>query len=202
MKELEDSPKSWPPLGLPTGSVRALLTLLTTAVVITSVVRRRDLDLLWFETLLIALAHYFTTRRFVSLPPEVIEQLQRQGLVELESHPLFLPRHSIRTLILAAFVGLGIYLDREGRLYERDAISLLGIVAAYLLGAIVRGITGWFTRLRDRPPSRFWGDARALIVLAVMLAAAIPEFLNAGGTLPPELHKIALGLMLFYFGSR
>jgi len=202
MKEMEESPKTWPPLGMPTGSVRALLTLLTTAVVCTSIVRRRELDFFWFETLLIALAHYFTTRRFVSLPPEVVEQLQRQGIVEHESHPLFLPRHSIRTLILGAFVGLGFYLYREGRLYERDSLSLLGIVGAYFLGAVVRGITGWFSRVRDRPPSRFWGDARALIVLAVMMAAAVPEFLGAGDTLPPELHKIALGLMLFYFGSR
>ena len=36
MNELESSPKTWPPLGLPTGSVRALLTLIVVAVVVTT----------------------------------------------------------------------------------------------------------------------------------------------------------------------
>jgi hypothetical protein len=34
MQEFEGSPKTWPPLGLPTGSVRALLTLIIVAVVV------------------------------------------------------------------------------------------------------------------------------------------------------------------------
>ena len=33
MNEFEGSPKTWPPLGMPTGSVRALLTLIMVAVV-------------------------------------------------------------------------------------------------------------------------------------------------------------------------
>ena len=66
-----------PPLGLPTGSVRALLTLLILAVVVHEVVLGRQVAVIWTETLVIALAYYFTYRRFASLPREVIIRLER-----------------------------------------------------------------------------------------------------------------------------
>lgn len=148
MNEFESSPKTWPPLGLPTGSVRAPLTLIVVAVVVTRVVLGRPPDPLWIETLLIALAHYFTSRRFVSLSPAVLQRLEQEGVIEKERHPLYLPRNSIRTIIIGAFVGLGVYLYREPRLITPEAIALLSMVFAYLLGAIVRGISSWFTKRR------------------------------------------------------
>jgi hypothetical protein len=65
----------------------------------------------------------------------------------------------------------------------------------------VRAITGCFTRRRLRPPSGTWGDIKAIVVLGALLAVAVPEFV-AGVELPPVAHRIALGLTLFYFGSR
>ncbi len=44
MNEFASSPKSWPPLGLPTGSVRALLTLIVVAVVVTKLALDRPPD--------------------------------------------------------------------------------------------------------------------------------------------------------------
>ena len=202
MIEPEGSPKDWPPLGLPAGSVRALLTLTIMAVVVSSLAQKRELDILWIETLLIALAHYFTSRRFVGLPPAVVKRLEQEGVIDKEKNPLFLPRHTIRTLILAAFAGLAVYLYREQRLSEPRVLSLLGIVAAYVLGTLVRGICGWIGRWRSGRPSRFWGDAEAVIVLSTLALVAIPELLNSTKLLPPEVHKVALGLVLFYFGSR
>jgi hypothetical protein len=84
MQEFEGSPKTWPPLGLPTGSVRALLTLIIVAVVVAKYALGQDLDVLWIETLLIALAHYFTTRRFVALPPQVLQRLEQEGVIAQE----------------------------------------------------------------------------------------------------------------------
>ena len=86
--EFEGSPKTWPPLGLPTGSVRALLTLIVVAVVITQLSLDREVNPLWTETLLIALAHYFTSRRFVTLPPDVLKRLEQEGVIENEQQPL------------------------------------------------------------------------------------------------------------------
>ena len=200
MNELEGSPNEWPPLGLPKGSVRALLTLHIVAVVVANLARNRPVDVFWTETLLIALAHYFTSRRFVSLSPAVIERLQQEGTLDREQQPLYLPRHSIRLLIIAAFVGLGAYLYQEQRLLELKNVSLLGVVGAYALGAVARRVGDWMARWRK--PSRFWGDAKALLTLLAIFLVSVAKLLGVGQSLPPEVHQAALGLMLFYFGSR
>ena len=200
--EFTGSPKTWPPLGLPTGSVRALLTLIVVAVVVTKMVFNRTLDFIWIETLLIALAHYFTSRRFVSLSPEVMRRLEDDGAIDRERHPLYLPKNTIRFVIIAAFVGLGIHLYREQRLFEEKTIALLSMVFAYLLGAIVGGISNWFRLRRSQPASGTWGDIKALIVLASILLIAVVEILDQGPMLHPLVERIALALTLFYFGSR
>lgn len=202
MNEFESSPKTWPPLGLPTGSVRALLTLIVVAVVVTRVALGRSPDPLWIETLLIALAHYFTSRRFVSLSPAVLQRLEQEGVIEKERHPLYLPKNSIRTIIIGSFVGLGIYLYREPKLVTPEAIALLSMVFAYLLGAIVRGISSWFSKRRAQPITGVWGDIKALIMLGAIIVAAVPAVFDFGLNLPPLVDRIALGLTLFYFGSR
>ena len=202
MNEFEGSPKTWPPLGLPTGSVRALLTLIIVAVVVAKLALARELDALWIETLLIALAHYFTSRRFVSLSPEVLLRLEQEGVLEKERQPLYLPRNSIRTIIVGAFIGLGIYLFREQRLFETKTIALLSMVFAYLLGGFVRGVSHWWHRRRARPVSGTWGDLKALLVLGSLVAAGGIELFVPNLQLPSSVHHVALGLTLFYFGSR
>ena len=155
--------KSRHPLGLPSGSIRALLTLLIVAVVIVQTVRNQEVKPLWLETLLIALAHYFTSRRFIHLPQTTVRQLQQDGLLEEESAPLYLPRHSIRAIIVVAFLGMTIYLYREGTLFDpaRQALSIMGVVGAYMLGIVARGFLSWWTRGRQTDASRSWEDAKA-----------------------------------------
>jgi len=181
----------WPPLGLPRGSIRALLTLLIVAVVIAQVVRGQEVELLWAETLMIALAHYFTSRRFVNLPPDVIRRLAAEGHIEEERNPLFLPRYSIRVILVLAFLGLGAYLYWENRLFEPQALSVLGVVFAYLLGIVLR-----FGRFR------VWEDLKAVVVLLVLLYTAGAYLANRPDLAPYQLRDISLGLVLFYFGSR
>lgn len=209
MDEFEGSPKTWPPLGMPTGSVRAILTLILVAVMITRIVREGDLpvdpahdDLLWIEALLIALSHYFTSRRFVDLPPEARRQLEEDGVLDRERNPLFLPRNSIRIIIIAAFGWLTYYLYQQNRLLEHHATTLLAMMASFLLGATVRRIGIWWNRNQIKRSQGTFGDLKALIVLAAMLCVAIPEFLGSPDVLNPVFHRVALGMMLFYFGSR
>jgi len=206
MADYDGSPLTYPPLGLPSGSVRAMLTLTCVAVVVVNTARGQVLDVFWVEALLIAMAHYFTSRRFVHLPPAVLHQLERDGVIERESQPLFLPRGSIRTLIMAAFIGLGVYLYQNDRtrLMSTPVLTLLALVSSYFIGAIVRGITSFTHRWRRSPPSRWWADLRALIVLGAMLVVAVPDLLGAGNAYPDQetVRHVALGLMLFYFGSR
>jgi hypothetical protein len=180
-----------PPLGLPSGSIRALLTLLIVAVVIVELARGHEVKLLWTETLMIALAHYFTSRRFIKLSPELIQRLTAEGLIEAESRPLFLPRYSIRAILILAFLGLAVYLYQHDRLFHTDAISILGVVFAYLFGILARARS-----------VRGWEDLKALVVLVVLVCTAVPYFLDRGDLVPRRMQDITLGMVLFYFGSR
>jgi hypothetical protein len=208
LSEFEGSPKNWPPLGMPTGSVRALLTLILVAVVITRVVQvgdadiEKDIDLIWIEALLIALSHYFTSRRFVELPPHVLKELEEEGVVEKERHPLFLPRSSIRIIIVAAFGWLTYFLYQNGRLSEPHALSLLCLLGAFILGSIVRRIFLPLHRHGFNPSAGTMGDIKALIVLVALLVIAVPEFLGSPQVFPEVFHRVVLAMTLFYFGSR
>ena len=183
--------KTHSPLGLPSGSIRALLTFLIVAVVIAQIVRGQQVELLWTETLMIALAHYFTSRRLISLSPEVLGHLTAEGKIQPESRPLYLPRHSVRAILVLAFLGLAIYLYENNRLMDSQALSILGVVAAYFLGVVAR--------IRNVPG---WEDVKALAVISVLLIAAVPYLIDRADTVPPLMRNVTLGLVLFYFGSR
>ncbi len=191
MTEPPTLPADRPPLGLPRGSIRALLTLMIVAVIIAQLIRGEEIHLLWTETLMIALAHYFASRRFIRLPPEVIKRLVDEGHIELEARPLYLPSHSIRVILILSFAAVGIYLYLHGRLWEPQSLSILGVVFAYLLGVFVRprSMSGW-------------EDAKALVVLAVLLTTSAAYLLGFGAHVPQPLRAVTLGLVLFYFGSR
>ena len=180
-----------PALGLPSGSIRALLTLLIVAVVIVQIVREQQVELLWTETLMIALAHYFTSRRLIRLPPDVIRRLTEEGQIEPESRPLFLPQHSIRATLVLAFVGLAIYLYKHDQLFHSPALTILGVVFAYFLGIVAR--------LRS---VHGWEDFKALLVLAVLTYTAGAYLLGRSDLVPNLLRDGTLGLVLFYSGSR
>jgi hypothetical protein len=180
-----------PPLGLPNGSVRALLTFLIVAVVVVQIGRGREVEMLWTETLLIAMAHYFTSRRLIKLPPDVARQLTQEGRIEVESHPLYLPRHSIRVIFLVTFLGLALWLYHKGRLFDSPSLSTLGVVFAYALGIVARIRT-----------VRAWEDLKAIAVLLVLTTTAVLYLADRPDYVPRMLRDLTLGFVLFYFGSR
>ena len=117
-----------PPLGLPVGSVGGLLTLLIVGVVIWQLCHGEEVQLLWSETLMITLAHYFTSRRFIKLSPILSKQLFEDGRIDKEVHPLGLPEIQFRALLILAFVGAAVFLYRENKLFEPRSISIIGVV--------------------------------------------------------------------------
>jgi hypothetical protein len=198
-----ENPKARPPLGLPTGSVRALLTLLILAVVIVETMRGHQLDELWNETLLISLAHYFTSRRFIGLSPALLRRLEVEGHVPQESNPLYLPRHSIRTLIVLSFAGLGWYAYEVQGVRDFSQIPpVLITVTSYLLGVFARGLFTWGRGSSPAQPPRLWEDLKAVAVILILLGAAIPYFLDQPELLNHQARSVALACVLFYFGSR
>ena len=76
------------------------------------------------------------------------------------------------------------------------------MMGAFLLGSVVRNISHWWQPKAAPTKSGTWGDLKALAALGAVLVVAVPEFLDLSNAMPSEFYRIALGFMLFYFGSR
>lgn len=164
--------------------------------------RGQQLELLWIETLMIVLAHYFTSRRFIDLPSEVVQRLEQEGYLEHEPRPLYLPRHSIRFIIVFAFIILAVYLYFENRLLNTQALAILGTVFAYVFGIALRGLRQWWQKGAQSSTAIWWADLKATIVLLVLAITAVAYMLNMADLIPSQLRLAVLALVLFYFGSR
>ena len=193
-----------PPLGLPRGSVRAIVTLMIVAVVIVLTVREEPLTALLAETLMVALAHYFTSRRLIKLPPDVKRKLEADGILEHEPHPLYLPQHAVRVIIVLAFMGLAAWLIREEKIWKPDVLSTLVVVFAYFLGVILSSILLWRSKrtLAGTQTLVWWEDLKAVAVMLAIAGLLTAYLLGQQAALPDWFANGTFGLILFYFGSR
>lgn len=199
-----ENPMARPPLGLPVGSVRALVTILILAVVVVETMRNHELPALWNVTVLIAVAHYFNSRRYVRVSAETIERLERDGQIPAEKHPLYLPRYMMRVLILAAFGGVGYYMYTvHGVRTVSDVPEIMIAGASYLLGATTRVLFSRDSKPGQAPRRiRLWNDLNAMVVILIVVGISLVYFLNESESLPKDVRNYILAIVLYYFGSR
>ena len=197
-------PRARKTLGLPPGSIRALLTLMTVGFIVAQTARGIHVSLLWFESLMIVLAHYFAHRRFVPLSPAMREKLKAEDLLEDETHPLNLPKHSLRTIIVLAFVGLAIWLTCRGRLRDPVAVPVFISVGSYFLGIGFGTVVAWWHRGKPSTGPSWFEDAKAVVTLIAVAFAIVVQLFGWQQSIPfaEKLEALPLALMLFYFGSR
>ncbi len=198
-------------LGLPSGSVRAILALLVFATTWGLVLLEptREVPDYLRDLLFIIMGHYFAVR-------------YRNMSQESESGPppLFLPRGSVRLILIAGCLGVAVLLFRRGQLTAPErhpAVVTLILVGGFLLGVAFNALSAWW-RGRGHPPSRLGEDLRALasmaaaVLLTILVWNRIFEFFPRGpldnlfarwirlGRYGPE--HILAALVGFYFGTR
>jgi hypothetical protein len=191
-------------LGLPSGSIRAILTLMTVGFITLQTARGERVGLLWFESLMIVLAHYFASRRLVQMPRQLRERLIAEGVLEAEPNPLYLPRHSLRLIIIGAFVALAAYLFSQGRLLDPVAVPIFIAVGSYFLGIAFHAFTSWRRQGRPKGAATRFDDIRAVGTLVAMALVVVLQLTGWHALVPhgEKLEALPLALMLFYFGSR
>lgn len=200
-------------LGLPAGSIRALLALSVLGLLWLVVLRPlpvkgeplgkmqlpsafMDLQIL----MVLILAHYFAAHGHSIRPhPQ-------------HKSPLGLPRGSVRFLLLAGYLGLAIYLYRTQPDFEYPPSSsfvlLLVLLSGFFLGhiltaavrALSRGVLPfWFQDIEA------WAALLAMLCMGVlvMILLFINPSLSLGQEIPlPVLEAILAALVGFYFGAR
>jgi hypothetical protein len=191
-------------LGLPPGSIRALLTLMTVGFIVVQTGRGIRVSLLWFESLMIVLAHYFAHRRFVPLSPAMREKLKCEDLIEDDTHPLYLPQHSLRTIIVLSFIGLAIYLGVKGHLRDPVAVPVFISVGSYFLGIGFGTFAAWRSRGKASITASWFENVRAVVTLIAVAFVIAVQLFGWQQSIPygDKLEALPLALMLFYFGSR
>jgi hypothetical protein len=194
-------------LGLPAGSIRALLTSLVfglLAAIIVSGGQARVPTLynyLWYLLFLI-MAHYFAAHG---------NSIRGQ---QAERSPLGLPRGFFRLVFIAGFVGLIAWLYHQNQSFEPPTTSsaanplvlLAGFFAGVCVARLVRLTTGdqgppyWFQDLEA------WVALLAVVVLVVQVVVLV--FINPTVSEEFQLMKdgpwdgIVAALVGFYFGAR
>ncbi|HZY85870.1 MAG TPA: hypothetical protein VFE78_13630 [Gemmataceae bacterium] len=210
------APPAAPPrhaLGLPAGSVRAILAFAVLAMLWVIALRplikgqalaefQLPVEFVYLQIVMVLILAHFFAAHGGSIGPHA-------GTPS----PLGLPRGSVRFLLLAGYLGLAVYLCRTQPKYEvpgQRAFFLLllllfsGFFLGHLLTAAVRGAS--------RGTLPFWfQDVQAWVALVAMGALAVMMivelFINPSLSLEnkvdmPTLEAVLAGLVGFYFGAR
>jgi hypothetical protein len=197
-------------LGLPAGSVRALLAVMIFVTMWGLLIVRpyKEVPDYLRDLLFIIMGHYFAARR-KSGPAE-----------EPGPPPLYLPRGSIRLFLVIGSIAVAVLLFRRGRLTALDdnpGVVTLLLVGGFLAGVALNTLATW---LRDRGhyTPRIVEDLRALIsmaaagILVILVWNHIVVLFPANSIdelISPRVHLGHLGVehilaavVGFYFGSR
>lgn len=197
-------------LGLPSGSIRALLAILVFGTVWALLLLQPAAEVPDYlrDLLFIIMGHYFAARHRAAEAPEP------------GPPPLYLPRGSVRLLLVAGSIAVAALLYRRGQLTSLDrnpgAVTLL-LVGGFLLGVAMNAAMSWWKDRGHRTP-RVVEDLRAIVSLT---AAGLLIFLvlnrlmfivppiEIDRLIPPGIHLGRFGpehmlaaVVGFYFGSR
>jgi hypothetical protein len=197
-------------LGLPAGSVRALLALLIFATAWGLLALRPSEEVPDYvrDLLFIIMGHYFAARH------------RADHAAEAGPPPLFLPRGSVRLVLVAGCVAVAALLYRRGQLVametNRGVVTLL-LIGGFLLGVMLNAVATWW-RERGHPTPRAVEDLRAMVSVAAAVSLVVLVWNRYLLFFPPErfdslfarwIHlghygpeHILAAIVGFYFGSR
>lgn len=186
-----------PPLGLPTGSVRGILALLLCGTMWYLVLRGRVVPELLASAVLLVVAFYFGVRSSAAATPPVPVQTT-------VPQPLYLPRGTIRALLLAGFLAVIGYVWIGGRAIPPELVLILQVLVSYLIGFVVATLVNRRVQ-KGLGPGRAVNAARNLLaVLALAVSGVVCSSLLFGvpAFVPADAEKVLAWTVAFYFGSR
>jgi hypothetical protein len=201
-------------LGLPAGSIRAVLAFVVLGLIWTLMTLQREVPIYLQYLMFLILGHYFAAHHKTIKP---IEQQDRS--------PLFLPRGAIRVLIFLGFLAVLGAIFYQNRGHASDMVSDLKmqtdrtrsmympllLIAGFLFGLVIARI-GWMLGGKERQPG-WYQDIQAWLALLAALGLAVAVIVHlvinpsreaSGGTAikMPQLEYLLAPVVGFYFGAR
>lgn len=194
------------PLGLPAGSVRALLALMVLGVLWVLALKARDAEgrvpvlYIYLQSVMILIiAHYFAVRT---------HEVRHPG----ESLPLGLPRGTVRVILLAGYIGLVGWVVYHQTEFEQPAaghvvlplILLAGFLAGFVLGRLGRWLgggpsAGW---LQDMQAWVALLGTIGLVVVVVLRLFILPNLQQDLRFDLTTAEMVVATVIAFYFGAR
>jgi hypothetical protein len=136
------------PLGMPRGTVRALITIMIVAFPFWYIMTGEEIPGLLLNAIFVAVAFYFEARRPEHEKlKEVVNELKSPELVEIDlrkqKKPLYLPKYSVRILLvlmLLIFLIINYYGPQVPFQATNTIFDLLIIIVLFIIGVILRSI--------------------------------------------------------------
>jgi hypothetical protein len=191
-----------PPLGLPTGSIRATLALILSVTLWYTILRGQTPEPILVDAALLVVAFYFGVRSTAPVVPAV-KPAAVPGAPKARQ-PLYLPRGIVRSVLAVGFLGVIAYVAyRDGTMPEA-LVLILQVILSYVVGYGISRLLLRRARL-GRELSRGARAARNAISLAAIGVTAGASWAIVAGQfdLVPEYLRNGLAWTIaFYFGSR
>jgi hypothetical protein len=190
-----------PPLNMPVGSVRSIVTLSVLGTVWTQLLRGFPTSEILHDTLLLVLGYYFGARG--AKPAIPAAQADPANVRRDTAHPLYLPKGSIRSIIILGFAVIVGKLALEGTLLGPHGVPpVLVLAGTFLVGTITKVVLGWLWRVLPTFVQSGFGHVVAASTLAVVATYCFAVVFGEEANLPPAFESVFLGAVGFYLGER
>ena len=141
------------PLGMPRGTVRALITLMVVSFPFTYIIANSQIPSEVVNTIFILVAFYFEARKGEDSRLKIIEEIKSPEKISEEKRltkkPLYLPRYTVRIslmLFLIVFYLIDIFIQPISLELTNTLIDILVIAILYFIGTFFRAIGQIFSK--------------------------------------------------------
>ncbi len=141
------------PLGMPRGTVRALITLMVVSFPFTYIFFNAQIPSEVVNTIFILVAFYFEARKGEDTILKIIEEIKNPEKISEEKRltkkPLYLPRYTVRIslmILLIVFYLIDIFIQNISLELTNTLIDILVIAILYFIGTFFRAIGQIFSK--------------------------------------------------------
>lgn len=190
-----------PPLGLPTGSVRAVLAFIMCASIWYLALHQLTIPAILLDSVLLVIGFYFGVRAGTGTVGAATTPAAPGTKVK---QPLHLPRGSVRTLLLVGFFGTIGYLLYQGKGFPDSFTLILQVMSSYVIG-YVSAVIVHRRRMAGKPVIRaivWFHNLNAVAVIGLVAYSCAVFIFQWPAIFGSYTENLLAWAVAYYFGSR